>query len=292
MLTIFSAPKAFTDPHIRIIQRNGIRRWLAITPRPEIILLGNDNGVAEVAMEFDLRHHSQVACNEYGTPLVSDMFRQAELATQSPILCLVNADIILPGHMMKEVQRIPFQWFLAVGQRWNADIIEEVDFADSKWGAGLRAWLMRNAKLQSVVAIDYFVFSRGLFGHIPDFAVGRPAFDNWLIFRALVQGAALVDVTQVVPIVHQNHGYAHVAGGDGRTWNGPEADRNRSLAGEHLFDILDCRYLVGADGIRVARDRQHVERRVERLATLRPMLFRTLLSWKLRYLFCWLFPAL
>jgi hypothetical protein len=40
-------------------------------------------------------------------------------------------------------------------------------------------------------ALDYFVFSRSLWGPpdaLPAFAIGRPAFDNWLVRRAVLLG--------------------------------------------------------------------------------------------------------
>ena len=37
-LTIFSAPKKFTDPHIDIIQRNAIQSWQHLGPDVEVIL--------------------------------------------------------------------------------------------------------------------------------------------------------------------------------------------------------------------------------------------------------------
>jgi hypothetical protein len=43
-LTIFSAPKPFTNPHIDIIQRNAIRSWVEMDSRVEVILIGDEQG--------------------------------------------------------------------------------------------------------------------------------------------------------------------------------------------------------------------------------------------------------
>ena len=40
LLTLFSAPKPFTDPHIALIQYNAIQSW-TLLPDVEIILLGD-----------------------------------------------------------------------------------------------------------------------------------------------------------------------------------------------------------------------------------------------------------
>ena len=76
LLTIFSAPKPFTDPHIAIIQRNAIGSWMRL-PETEVFLVGEESGMAETAREFGVRHLPNVARNPEGTPLVSSIFSLA-----------------------------------------------------------------------------------------------------------------------------------------------------------------------------------------------------------------------
>ena len=58
LLTLFSAPKPFTDPHIALIQRNAIRSW-TLLPDVEVILLGEETGLAEAARnDFDIGEQS------------------------------------------------------------------------------------------------------------------------------------------------------------------------------------------------------------------------------------------
>ena len=77
MLTIFTIPKAFQG-HAGVIQTNAIQSWLKLRPECEIILLGDDEGTAEVAAKFGVRHIPKVERNEYGTPLVSSIFSLAQ----------------------------------------------------------------------------------------------------------------------------------------------------------------------------------------------------------------------
>lgn len=77
MLTIFTILKAFHG-HIGVIQNNAIRSWLLLRPACEIILLGSDEGTAELAAELGIRHVADVECSEYGTPLVSSIFSIAQ----------------------------------------------------------------------------------------------------------------------------------------------------------------------------------------------------------------------
>jgi len=76
MLTIFSVPKPFHG-RIGVIQTNAIRSWVLLRPACEVILFGNEEGTAEIASRFGIRHIPDVERNEYGTPLVSSVFSTA-----------------------------------------------------------------------------------------------------------------------------------------------------------------------------------------------------------------------
>jgi hypothetical protein len=51
-LTIFTAPKPFTNPHIAVIQRNAIQSWLHLGTEVDVILVGEEEGLAQAAQEF------------------------------------------------------------------------------------------------------------------------------------------------------------------------------------------------------------------------------------------------
>jgi len=56
MLTVFSIPKGFVDPHVSLIQRNAIASWRNLGPEVEVLYMGDDPGVAEVAAEHGATH--------------------------------------------------------------------------------------------------------------------------------------------------------------------------------------------------------------------------------------------
>jgi hypothetical protein len=264
VLTLFTVPKPFRG-HIAIIQRNAIRSWTLLRPACGIILFGDDEGTAEVAAEFGLRHVPDVARNEYGTPLVSDLFEQAQRLATHDLLCYVNADIILLSDFPAAMRRIPFRRFLMVGQRWDVDLDQPWDFGPPDWEDRLREYVRRHGSLHPPSGIDYFVFTPGLWGAIPPFAIGRPAWDNWMIYRARACGVAVVDATQSVTVIHQNHDYTHVPHGVDGTWEGPEAQRNRALAGgyDYVLTLTDATWLMTPRLLVPALTREHRQRRRE-----------------------------
>lgn len=254
MLTIFSVPKPFGGD-VGLIQRNAIQSWLRLSPPCEVILFGEEEGTAQAAADFRIRHEPDLVCNEYGTPLVSDLFEKAHhLATQN-LLCYVNSDIILLTDFVKAVQRIRFKKFLMVGQRWDVNLKALWDFGQPTWEALLREYVAHHGTIHPPLGSDYFVFPRNNdIGKIPPFAIGRPGWDNWLIYRARKLHIPVIDVTKVVTVIHQNHDYSHVLNQDGGPWDGPEANRNRELMGgyECAFTLLESTHIMTRRVVRTA----------------------------------------
>lgn len=267
MLSLFAVPKPFRG-HIGVIQTNAIRSWLKLRPACEIILFGDEEGTAEIANELGVRHVAEVECNEYGTPLINSVFQGAQEIANHPLMCYVNADIILISDLMTAVQRVRFRRFLMVGQRWDVELEGAYDFEQDDWQEQLRGYVARSGTLHPPAGSDYFVFPRGTVEALPPFAVGRPAWDNWLIYWARASGVPVVDATRVATIIHQNHDYSHVPRGskrkDWQDWEGPEANYNRDLMGgrDHVFTLADANWVLTSNGLRPALTYKHLRRRL------------------------------
>jgi hypothetical protein len=250
MLTIFSIPKPFRG-HIGVIQRNAIRSWLRLEPRPEVILLGDEEGTAHTAQMMGVQHIPNVVTNDHGTPLLNDALRRAQDIAQTPLLCLVNGDIVLLQEFAESVAQVARQLseFLIVAQRWNIDAEEELDFSPSG-GRRLREEILPRGEPGSHTAIDVFVFPVNLYESVPDLALGRAWFDQWLIKEARRNGVAVVDVTPCARAIHQNHEYGHIAGGQKGAYWGEEAQRNLTIYDEepHAYTLVSATHELSAGG--------------------------------------------
>src|SRR4051812_39729450 len=165
MLTIFAVPKPFDD-HTGIIQRNAIRSWSRLHPRCQILLCGDESGIEEAAKEIGAEWNSDVARNEFGTPLLSSVFRIAEERAVFPLLCYVNADIILLSDLIEAAHRVASlrSKFLMVGQRWDLDVTEELAFDEQNWESVMRFRARTAGCLHQPDGSDYFVYPRGTMG--------------------------------------------------------------------------------------------------------------------------------
>ncbi len=253
-ITFFSMPKPFRD-HIEIIQRNAIRSWTMLRPRPQIILFGDEPGTANLANEFGLEHIPDVRRNQWGTLLMDDMFRLAHKLARHETMTYINADIILLSDFIDAVRQLEcanFANYLMIGRRIDTDIREPIDFNRDDWEFALRQTVTQHGSLAPRVCKDYFVYRKPLFAEIPAFAIGRAVYDNWFVFQARTQGIPVVDATAVVTAIHQNHSHAHVPGGRGSAYlKGEEAKQNRLLAGGmHLVKGSTATWKLTFRGVR------------------------------------------
>jgi hypothetical protein len=211
-------------------------------------VFGNESGVAEAARAHGLRHVPDVACNEFETPLVSDLFAQAQRISSEPILTYVNADIILFEDLPHAVARVQhLQRLVLCGRRTNLTVVEPLPFSHD-WQALVRSMVADTGEVAIPGAIDYFAFSRGLFDPVPAFAIGRFEWDQWLLYRARARGAAIIDATATVLAVHQNHGDEYLARLP-RAAVEHEHARNRWLALFHRLDLRDATHALTSDGL-------------------------------------------
>jgi hypothetical protein len=265
-LTIFTAPKPFTHPHISIIQRNAIQSWLHLDPEVEVILIGEEAGLGEAASEMGVRHLPQVARNSQGTPLVSSIFTLARDNSTSPLLAYVNADIMLLPDFVSRSHQIADQLsqFLVVGQRWDLDIRQVLKF-NSGWEGRLQEDVHQRGRLHPPAGSDYFIFPRSCFSQMPPFAIGRAGWDNWMFLHARQQNWPVIDATGSLVVVHQDHDYSHLPGGQPH-YRLPETAENTRLAGGRraIFTLLDADYeLIDGMILRIPRKGIKLLREIE-----------------------------
>jgi hypothetical protein len=277
MITIFSLPKPFKD-HIGVIQTNALRSWKRIAPGCQIILFGDEPGIREAAEREGVEHVPDIARNEFGTPLLNDAFEKAQSLARNKVMCYVNGDIILLSDVRRAVESIYLKNFLVVGQRWNLDLTELVDFSDEQWEEKLHHKTTREGELYCITGMDYFIFPTGAeFAKVPPFAVGRPGWDNWFLGHARRNDVSLVNGTDGIFAIHQNHNYNHVPQSRNKSYEGPEADRNRELMGPHktFYSVIDATHVLTNKGLKRAVGLSYLHRRwqmlPERIPLLRPI---------------------
>lgn len=203
MLTIFSTCKQFIKPW-DTMQENAIRSWAKMSPRPEIILMGDEDGTAEIARKCGCIHVPQIARNQYGTPILNSLFDLAQQHASYGYLCYINADIILMQDFMDSLAIVSgiLEQFLMIGQRWDVSITDHLQWGPA-WQEHLRARALHGERHASC-GIDYFAFCPGLYDDLLPYALGRYFWDNGLVLHAL-QRVPVIDASQDIMAIHQYH---------------------------------------------------------------------------------------
>ena len=224
-----------------MIQRNAIQSW-TLLPEVEVILLGEETGLAEAARELGVKHLPQVERNANGVPLISSMFKLARENSQSNLLCIINADMVLMPDFVEAARksRMLRDKYVLLSQRWDYDITSPINCAPG-WESQLREAVRKQNQLHRPAGSDFFLFPKACYADIPNFVIGRAGWDNWMIYKARQEGWAVIDCTPSVMIVHQNHDYSHLPGGKPH-YEHPETNENIRLAGGQAnvrYTILD-----------------------------------------------------
>lgn len=140
-----------------------------------------------------------------------------------------------------------------IGKRFDLSIPFRID-CSAKWGKVLLDVIGdKKAIHQGIVC---FVFPKGLYTEIPAFAIGRPFFDNWLVWYANAQDVPTANLTELFRAIHSEHDYSHQPKGQKWVLEATEAERNfRSLVGwQQMHSVRDTRYrLTAVSGFRVRR---------------------------------------
>ena len=251
ILTLCSIPKPFTGIYERL-QHNALQNWVQRVAPEDIFLFGDEEGVAAAAKRYGCRHFP-CQSNDFGTPIISDVFRRAAATAQTPFLAFVNADILLGESLQSAIADLassvfPSSGFLGVSRRWNLEMPEGIDVSDPDSFAVLETQALEANDLYPPVAMDLFVFPKTLFATMPPFSIGWPGakYDNWMLWYARSKGVPVVDMTAGVTLIHQNHpGFS--CGEDRARY--VEHWRNLRFAGGygHCYDMGDATHVLASD---------------------------------------------
>jgi hypothetical protein len=107
------------------------------------------------------------------------------------------------------------------------------------------SWRERQTVLGPRSGSTTFLFSKGLYyRQIPEFVIGRPGWDNWLLWYPLSLKVSLIDASRDVRAVRQNHDYNYHPEGEQGVWHGEEAQENYRLHQAKFATREDATYVL------------------------------------------------
>lgn len=250
-ITIFSTPRPFRGP-FDVIQKNSIRSWIKECPECEIILFEDEEHTTlKVAEELGVRCITGVVCNEFGTPLLNDVYKKVKEISNSKVIVHINTDIILLDGFLSSIKQVleimKDKPFFMSGRRWDLDLNQEIDFNQINWKNFIQQKLKKNGKLHGPAGMDYWILPINFPFEIPPFIIARPGMDSWLVYKSRTLKIPVIDSTDVINIVHQNHNYPKKK----NAFYEVERKRNLKMAGGfmNVFTLREANFILKSQGL-------------------------------------------
>jgi hypothetical protein len=205
------------------VQTDALLSWKNLKPKPEIIIIGNDPGTAEICKKHGFIHVTDVKCSSTGTPICIDFIRQAEKRASNDIMLLCSGDIYITQDTIEAAKAISKEKdeFCVVPRKKFVDIENGKVVRDVICGTGT-PWATWQGG-------DYWLHSKGIFEGMPDFLIGRHYLERWM-YRWLCNKDALIDGTLAITCLHQKHPH-EMRDGHG------EVKFNYQLYQDHKFHV-------------------------------------------------------
>lgn len=207
MPTIFSTCKPFSTEERHIAQINAIKSWAALVPTPTIILFGNDKGTKEAADLIGAQHIADPPLHRCGSILVNKMWLAAQTLATDDLMVYFNSDIIVGQHFMTAITLAAERFtgpFLMIGHRDNLQLDRYLNFSEG-WFSRLQGEVAERGHQHPACGKDYFVFRKPQFLDMPPFIVTAIEWDNWLVWNALQRRVPVIDATDFIKVIHQDH---------------------------------------------------------------------------------------
>ena len=208
ILTLFTTFKH--DDLREDIQTNTLVNWKTLTGvNPVLFVSENQNNSNWIRKALDQNWKVKYTSHSYdNVPILKHMFSLVETeGYDTHFLGYANGDILFDQDLVNSLKVIMDASkdsdtpVLVTGRRKNVNVIKINDPSCLSCISSVA----NTASLFQPNAEDYFIVSRSRFpwASVPDFIVGWPGYDNWLVAMAIRWEMFVVDTSLSVNAVHQ-----------------------------------------------------------------------------------------
>lgn len=238
MFTIFTFPRPFKEPFLTP-QINAINSWKKIHPDVEIFLINDEENSSKIFAKSNDIKCIDGKFSKYGSPLLKYALTEIKKQAKHNDILFLNTDIIYIDGFVTSIKAIRshYNQYFVVGRRMDIDLNQKIDFSVENYKSVLID-LYNKGKLHNLSGLDFWLFSKNLFDDIPNFRIGKPGYDSWLLANAYKNSIPTIDASQTIRILHQNHYYPQKKSDSYVI----EYDINIALMKNDSFSLRNCRY--------------------------------------------------
>lgn len=233
LLTIFTTFRPVDSKysmHINVIKNLALFKPYV---QPVLFNTSTDPDLILTALKNGWKVLADPKVNPDGLPFFKDMYADVKSKFHSTFYGFCNGDILFTNGLydtlkhLKNVQEMLGQT-LIIGRRCNFSLRNRTVYTlDDVYDI-----YHKECALFITAAEDYFFIANGDFpwADIRDVVIGRPAYDNYIVAKALEHNVSVIDVTETSPALHQSGPSGNYDGHYGLS-----VDWNRNVIGDFNF---------------------------------------------------------
>lgn len=191
------------------IHSNVLHNWAQYKPviQPILYAYQTDERLTTMATSLGWLVFPTPRLSKNGVPFFKDMYFHAQQQVDSVFYGYFNGDLLFDDGLVDTlllVERFLDQLHdtMIVGMRSNFPMRGEQLYNKTEVARVART----KSKLFRPDAEDYFVIAHNSFPweSLTDIVIGRPAYDNYLVAKAIMKGVSVVDATKTLLALHQS----------------------------------------------------------------------------------------
>ena len=206
LLTLFTTWKPGMESSA--VYNNTVNMWSKLQPRVKLVFFGNKSDISAHAKSigWSVLPVTETKCN--GTPVLSRMFKDVYKKYNTPFYGFANGDILFDNGLIDTLQATKgWSYYnqnktvLLSGRRIDMylDTIKNFDLLYKDVAA-----FSLSGAISYGYAADFFITTKYFpWDKIPDFVVGRPQYDNYLLYMSRQYFVYTIDATMSVVALHQ-----------------------------------------------------------------------------------------
>lgn len=216
LISFISAFKKFKPPY-DMIQHSTMYSWKAnkievVVPDNEVGLKDACQGYPNIKFVSDVKRAREIGFSNQ-SPIVKDMIARALPLINTPMVALINSDIIILPDFVKKIDKILKKYgydIYMVGTRYDIKLNTSISSEES-----YQQVLNEDRKIfDESTSSDIFIASkftwRKIIHEMPEFILGRYGFDNWLHTIAEIKRYRKFNCTNALTILHCEHDHKHI----------------------------------------------------------------------------------
>ena len=247
LLTLFTTWNDNKDKYL--VHNLTVKNWLSMRPYIIPVIFTNESGLAKECERQDWNVFPVKVESAGGIPVLKYMYKKVMEIYNTTFYAYSNSDILFTDTLIHTLLSLKNSSIhlegtvMIVGKRTNVQYVTEIE--GSSW-TSLTSVAKTRGNLSFGNAEDYFITPRTYpWDNIAEVVIGRPAYDNWLVYNARKQKHMIIDATDTLLAVHQTTGAGNMEGHGhkNKDYNHKLLVKTytyKNIKNYHLSGITDC----------------------------------------------------